>query len=138
VSLLDDIVIEIQIGIDLIRSRQSHILAIKTVKDGNCESIREYAVIEMKTRPSSSFVEGLEVFGIIEQLEKSLHLVTVFLVVWRVDGITTKHALPIQIQEFLDDRLWKMKKKYKIEIYTEIDIRKTRYKEIRKYIIFRD
>lgn len=104
-SLLNDVAVEVQIGIDLIRSWQSHVLAVLTVEDCDGEGVREYTVVEVKARPSGGLVEGLEVLRVVEELEKGLHLVTVLLVVRRVDGITAKHALPVQVQELLDDRL---------------------------------
>lgn len=81
-SLLDDIVVEVQIGIDLVRSRQSHVFAVGTVEDGDGEGGRENTVVDVKTRPSSSFVEGLEVLGVIEELEEELHFLTVLFVIW--------------------------------------------------------
>lgn len=81
-SLLDDIVVEVQIGVDLVRSRQSHVFAVGTVEDGDGEGGREDTVIDVKTRPSGGFVEGLEVLGVIEELEEKLHLLTVFFVIW--------------------------------------------------------
>lgn len=92
VGLLDYIVIEVQIGIDLIGSRQSHILAIGTIEDSDGEGGREDAVVEVETRPSRGLVEGLEVLGAVEKLEENLYLFAVFLIIRRVDGITTKCA----------------------------------------------
>lgn len=111
-GLLDYVVVEVQIGIDLVGGRQFHVLTVGTIEDSDGEGGRKDAVVEVETRPRRGLVESLEVLGAVEKLKENLHLLAVFLVIRRVDGITTKHAVFVQVQEFLDDQLrekWKVR-----------------------------
>lgn len=106
-SLLDYVVVEEQIGIDFIGRRQFHVLAVRAIGNSGGEGGCKDAVVEVETRPARGLVESLEVFSAEEKLEEHLHLLAVFLVIWRVDGITTKHAAFVQVQEILDNQLRK-------------------------------
>lgn len=106
-SLLDYVVVEEQIGIDFGRSRQPYVLAVRTIEDSGGEGGCKDAIVEVETRPARGLVECLEVFSAEEKLEEYLHLLAVFLVIWRVNGITTKHADFVQAQEILNDQLQK-------------------------------
>lgn len=106
-SLLDYVVVEEQIRIGFIGSRQPHVLAVRTIEDSDGEGGCKDAIVKVETRPRRGLVESLEVFGAVEKLEEYLHLLEVFFVIWRVDGITTKHAVFVQVQEILDDQLQK-------------------------------
>lgn len=110
-SLLDYIVVEEQIGIDFVGGRQSHVLAVRTIEDCDGEGGCKDAIVDVETRPRRGLVESLEVFSTVQKLEKDLHLFKMFLVIGRVDGITTKHAVFVQMQKLLDDQLREKRKK---------------------------
>lgn len=115
VSLLDYVVIEEQIGVDFVGSRQPHVLAVRAMEDSDGEGGSEDAIVEVETSPTRGLVESLEVFSVVEKLEENLHLREVFLIIWRIDGITTKDAVFVQVQELLDDCLpekWKNAKNF--------------------------
>ena len=98
--------IEEIVRVDLIDRWQSHVFTVASVEYGNGERHSEHAAVHAKSGPTSSFVERLEVLGVVEQLEQHFHFVHVLGVEWCEDGITDKeHSLLVPPKELLYDIL---------------------------------
>jgi hypothetical protein len=80
VSLLDDFVVVEVVRVDLVDWGEDNSVSVRTVDDGNGESIQVDSFVDVLTCPNSSLVEGFVVFSIVEELVQSNCLFLVFLV----------------------------------------------------------
>lgn len=70
-GLREDIAADEVEGIDFIRSGEDESTAVFTVEESYGEGVDEDALVHEFTSPASCFVEGLEVLGIVEEVEES-------------------------------------------------------------------
>jgi hypothetical protein len=80
VSLLDDLVVVEVVRVDLVDWGKDNSVSVRTVDDGNGESIQVDSFVDVLTCPDGSLVEGFVVFSIVEELVQSNCLFLVFLV----------------------------------------------------------
>lgn len=106
--LLDYGRIEEEVRVDLVNWWQCHVFAVASVEHCNCEGGRKDAGVHVKPGPTSSFVEGLEVFSGVKQLEQHLHLSKLFRVVHRENNTGAhQQSLVVPPDELLYDILKK-------------------------------
>jgi hypothetical protein len=80
VSLLDDFVVVEVVRVDLVDWGKDNSVSVRTVDDGNGESVQVDSFVDVLTCPDGSLVEGFVVFSVVEELVQSNCLFLVFLV----------------------------------------------------------
>jgi hypothetical protein len=85
VSLLDDFVVVEVVRIDFIDWGKDNSIGVRTMDDGNREGVQVDSFVDVLTGPNCSIVEGLVVFGVVEQSVQSYSLLELFLVEDRKD-----------------------------------------------------
>lgn len=100
-SFLDDFGVEEQVWVGFPHLWQSHEFGVVSVHNSCGEGTDEGTLVHAHSSPAGGFVEGCEVFSIVQHVEQGLALFTVFLVVRREHSFAFKETSSVHVEEVL-------------------------------------
>jgi len=101
VSFVDDFAVDEVVWVDFVDWWENKSFAVITVEDSNMHGIYEHTFVDVFAGPACGLVEGFEILGVVEDMEQSDGLVTVFFVEDGEYFTTWQKSLFVEVQELL-------------------------------------